>query len=302
MRLDSFSLLGINFYPVMKAIYSWIQAFLDLPTFLQLSFIFVIGALVGSFLNVVIYRLPMMLEKDWQTQARELLDIPQPNNDQPFTLSTPRSHCPQCKKTLKIWHNLPIISYLLLRGKCRYCHHHIPISYPIIECFSGAIAVLIFLCFGMNLQALATTGFAFALIALAAIDYRHQILPDSITLPLLWAGIILSLWGVNQFFLETAVIGAILGYLCLWVIIVGFRWLYKKDGMGLGDAKLLAAMMTWIPFQYLPYLLLLACSSGLIITVILRIKNRQSLRNNPVAFGPYLAFSGLTIKLITSLI
>lgn len=276
----------------------WGAAFLSLPLSWQLAMIFVFGACLGSFLNVVAYRLPMMLERDWRQQSQAFLNLEETTETtEKMNLSEPASHCPHCGARLKIRDKIPLVSYLLLRGKCRACQKSIATSYFVVELLSGLMSVFIFSQLGATLQSFAIMGFAFALIVLALIDMRHLLLPDVITLPLLWAGLLLSLWQVNGISSQMAIVGAAVGYCSLWLVAFIFQAIFKHDGMGLGDAKLLAAMMAWIDIQYFPYLLLLACGLGLFGTVILWLVRKQKIRNNPIAFGPYLAVSGLAIKL-----
>lgn len=265
--------------------------FQELPLSVQLAVVFLFSALVGSFLNVVIYRLPIMMECDWQAQAREILELPA-EEQAPFTLTVPRSRCRECGRMIRAVENIPIISYLMMRGKCRACGSRISIFYPLVEFLTACLATFSFWHLGGGLSGLCAIFFVFALIALTGIDFKTQLLPDSITLPLMWAGIVLSFW--NIFIpLETAVIGAIVGYLSLWLVATLFKVLFKKDGMGMGDAKLLAAIFTWVHFQYFPLVLMLACVVGLVVTVIHRLISGAQMRDNPLPFGPYLALGGL---------
>lgn len=258
---------------------------------LQLGIVFIFSLLIGSFLNVVIYRLPIMLNAEWEDQARDILKLPaikQPS----FGLMLPRSHCRHCKRTIRFIENIPIISYLLLGGKCRGCGTAISIVYPMLELLTAVLATFVFWQLGGGTQGIFAIFFVFALIALVGIDINTQLLPDNITLPLMWAGILLSFWDV-YIPLKTAVIGALLGYLSLWSVATLFKIVFKKDGMGLGDAKLLAAILTWVHFQYFPLILMLACVIGILITVLHRLHHRQQLTDNPLPFGPYLATGGL---------
>lgn len=267
--------------------------YLPLPA--QLAVVFLFAALVGSFLNVVIYRLPIMMERDWQTQAREILDLPAAEQT-PFTLTIPRSRCRDCSRMIRAIENIPIFSYLAMRGKCRGCGASISVFYPLVELFTAVLATFVFWHFGATVQGLCALFFIFALVALTGIDLKTQLLPDSITLPLMWAGIILSFWQV-YIPLETAVIGALVGYLSLWLVATLFKLLFKKEGMGMGDAKLLAAIFTWVHIQYFPLVLLLACIVGLLVTVIQRLISGAQMRDNPLPFGPYLALGGLIAML-----
>lgn len=265
--------------------------FVSSSTPIQLSIVFIFSALVGSFLNVVIYRLPIMLENDWKAQAREILELPA-EPSKPFSLTKPRSRCRDCGRPVKAFENIPVISYVLMRGKCKGCQSSISIFYPVVELLTAVVATLAFWHFGATLQGVCAVFFVFALVALTGIDFKTQLLPDVITIPLMWAGIIISFWQV-YIPLETAVIGALVGYLSLWLVATLFSLLFKKEGMGLGDAKLLAAIFTWVHIQYFPLVLIIACLVGIVVTVILRFASQRQMRDNPLPFGPYLALGGL---------
>lgn len=253
--------------------------------------VFVFSALVGSFLNVVIYRLPIMMERDWQSQAREVLSLPA-KKEEPFGLLLPRSRCRDCGRPVAALENIPIISYLLMRGKCRGCGKKISIFYPVVELLTAVLATFVFWHFGANSQGFFAIFFVFTLIALTGIDFKTQMLPDILTLPLMWLGIILSFWQV-YLSLEMTVIGALAGYLSLWSIATLFKILFKKEGMGLGDAKLLAAIFAWVNIQFFPLVLMISCLVGLAVTLIQRLLSGTKMMNNPLPFGPYLAFGGL---------
>ncbi len=271
-----------------------IDSLLALPLS-ALAMVFVFSALVGSFLNVVIYRLPIMLERDWKAQAREILELPA-EKIEPFTLSKPRSRCRDCGRMIHALENIPVISYLLMRGKCRGCGTKISIFYPIVELSVAVLATFVFWRLGGNAQGFFAVFFVFALVALTGIDLKTQLLPDTITLPLMWAGIILSFWNV-YLPLETSVIGALVGYLSLWSVAMLFKVLFKKEGMGLGDAKLLAAIFTWVHIQYFPLVLIISCVIGAVVTLVHRLMNKQQITDNPLPFGPYLALGGLIAML-----
>lgn len=232
-----------------------------------------------------------MLERDWQAQAREILQLPA-EEQEVFSLTVPRSRCRDCGRMVQAAENIPVISYLFMRGKCRGCGSKISIFYPLVELFTALLASFVFWQLGGNMAGLLAIFFVFALIALTGIDIKTQLLPDIITLPLMWAGIIISFW---QVFLplKTAVIGALIGYLSLWTVATLFRLLFKKDGMGLGDAKLLAAIFTWVDFQYLPLVLVIACLVGIVMTVLQRLLSGSRMLGKPLPFGPYLALGGL---------
>lgn len=251
----------------------------------------VLGLLIGSFLNVVIFRLPKMLEQDWKGQCTVLLDL-EPADPEPktITLSTPNSSCPHCQHQIKPWENIPVVSWLFLRGKCSQCKKPISARYPIIEAATALLSVMVMLKFGPTYAGLAALFFTWALIALTMIDADTQLLPDNITLPLLWAGLIVN--SFNTFVsLETALWGAVFGYLSLWSVYQAFKLLTGKEGMGYGDFKLLAALGAWLGWQQLPIIILLSSLVGAVIGIgIIVIMGRD--KNIPIPFGPYLAIAG----------
>ncbi len=259
----------------------------------------VLGLLVGSFLNVVIYRLPLMLEREWRRQASEVLngDAPAAHNDEPpFNLLTPRSACPQCRTPIPAWHNIPLASYLLLRGRCAACQAPIPRRYPLIEALTALASLAVAAQFGAGPALAGALGLTWALIALSVIDIDHHLLPDSITLPLLWAGLLFQLvagGAPGSVFpgLEAGVIGAMAGYLSLWFVYHGFRLVTGKEGMGYGDFKLFAALGAWLGWQALPLVILVAALSGALIGVALIAFGGRA-REKPLPFGPYLAIAG----------
>lgn len=267
------------------------QSLQTLPLPAQLVAVFVFSLLVGSFLNVVIYRLPLMLESDWRVQAREILEL-EPVEETQITLTKPRSRCRDCGRMVKATENIPVLSYLLMKGKCRGCQATISVFYPIVELFTAALATFVFWHFGANLQGVCAVFFVYALIALTGIDAKHQYLPDIITLPLMWVGIIISFW-VVYIPLETAVIGVVVSYLSLWFIALLGKVLFKKEAMGMGDAKLLAAIFAWTNIQYLPLVLIIACVVGIIVAIVRWVFGGGKLLGNPLPFGPYLALAGL---------
>ncbi|PID63726.1 MAG: prepilin peptidase [Gammaproteobacteria bacterium] len=274
---------------------TFIDNFTQLPLPFLAVVVFIFALLVGSFLNVVIYRLPIIMERDFRAQAREILEL-EAVEEAPFTLTKPRSRCRECQRMVHATENIPVISYLLMKGRCRGCGTKISIFYPLVELFTACLATFVFLHFGANLQGLCAVFFVFALIALAGVDLKCQLLPDNITLPLMWAGILLGFW---QVFLplETAVLGAVIAYLSLWSIAQLFILLFKKEGMGMGDAKLLAAIFAWVHIQYFPMVLVLACVIGVVVTVVQRTISGEQMRDNPLPFGPYLALAGLIAML-----
>ncbi|WP_124949547.1 prepilin peptidase [Sulfuriferula thiophila] len=250
----------------------------------------IVGLLVGSFLNVVIYRLPKIMERDWQEQCAALNGLPSPHQTA-FSLSIPRSACPSCGHKIGATENIPILSYLWLRGKCAGCGVRISPRYPIVEAATGILTAAAASYFGFGLSAIAAIIFIWALIALTFIDFDTQLLPDSITLPLLWAGLLFNLQSTFVP-LQTAVIGAMAGYLSLWAVYWAFKLITGKEGMGYGDFKLLAAIGAWLGWSMLPLVILLSSAVGAIVGIILIVLAKQG-RSVPIPFGPYLAGGGL---------
>lgn len=264
---------------------------------LYLSIIVVLGLLVGSFLNVVIYRLPVMLKKQWKADCIAFLEQEQSKpsvtvgiTHEPFNLVVPRSHCPHCGHLITALENIPVLSYLFLRGRCRECKTPISIRYPLTEILSATLAALVAWEFGVSLQASMALLLTWGLICLTFIDYDHQYLPDNITLPFLWLGLFLNLNGLFVD-LPSAVIGAIAGYLTLWLVYQVFKKLTGKEGMGYGDFKLLAMLGAWLGWQALPAIILLSTLVGSVIGISL-ILFKQHERSHPIPFGPYLAIAG----------
>lgn len=249
-----------------------------------------IGLAVGSFLNVVIYRLPKMMEQEWHQQCRELQGIE--NTEQiKFTLANPRSACPSCGHQISAMENIPVISYLVLKGKCRACQANISLRYPLVELLTATLAGLVAWKFGYTTATVFALIFTFALIALTFIDADTQLLPDDITLPLLWLGLLFNL-NVGFTDLHSAVIGAMAGYLSLWSIYWLFKLVTGKEGMGYGDFKLLAAIGAWFGWQLLPAVILLSSIGGAVIGIALILFSKHG-RENPMPFGPYLAIAGV---------
>lgn len=249
----------------------------------------VLGLLVGSFLNVVIYRIPKMLENEWKVQASEFLELETPEIEK-LTLASPDSTCPTCGHKIRAWENIPIVSYLFLKGKCSACETRISIRYPLVELATGILSFVVASTFGASYATLALLLLTWSLIALTMIDADTQLLPDNITLPLLWLGLICSYFGVVTD-LNSALWGAVAGYLSLWSIYWLFKLLTGKEGMGYGDFKLLAALGAWLGWQMLPIIILLSSVVGAIygISMIL-IRGRD--KSVPMPFGPYLAVAG----------
>ncbi len=255
-----------------------------------ISFSMILGLLLGSFLNVVIYRMPKIMEQEWHNNCLALQgkEIPAQKT---FTLSSPRSRCPQCNHTISALENIPIISYLILGGKCRSCKTKISIRYPLVEALTSALLGLIAYQFGYTDTTFFAWLFALALIALTFIDFDTQLLPDDITLPLLWLGLLFNLNG-GFTDLKSAVIGAAIGYLILWSIYWLFKIVTKKEGMGYGDFKLLAAIGAWFGWQLIPAVILLSSVLGATIGVILIVyKGKTS--QTAIPFGPFLALGGI---------
>ncbi len=259
---------------------------------LYLFSVALLGALIGSFLNVVIHRLPRMLKDAWKIECREFLSLPgEQTAGQRFNLLVPRSHCPNCQQQISSVDNIPIISYLFLRGKCRHCSHSISLRYPIIEFITLALSVLIAWQFGLSWQTVFSLLLVWSLIALIVIDLDHQLLPDHITLPLLWLGLLINLQHTFAS-LPDAVIGAIAGYSVLWLFTKIFYLITGKQGMGHGDFKLLAALGAWLGWQLLPLIVVLSSFVGAMIGISL-VVFKQHDRDKPIPFGPYLAIAGI---------
>jgi len=250
-----------------------------------------LGLCVGSFLNVVIHRLPKIMEQEWHAQCSELRGEAESTAGEPLSLAKPRSRCPACGHQITALENIPLISYILiLKGKCSGCHARISPRYPIVEALTGLVSAYVAWHFGPTLQAAGALLLVWALIALAAIDLDTQLLPDAITLPLLWLGLALNLWGAYAD-LASAVVGAMLGYLALWSVFWLFKLATGKEGMGYGDFKLLAALGAWLGWQMLPAIILLSSVVGAIVGLTLIVAARHG-RNVPIPFGPYLAAAG----------
>ena len=247
---------------------------------------------VGSFLNVVIYRLPVMMERDWRHQCHEFLETEAPAEDANarLSLATPRSSCPSCGHAIRAWENIPVFSYLLLGGKCSSCKTPISIQYPVIEAVTAMMSVAVAWQFGVSIQTLGALFFTWALISLTMIDVHKQLLPDNITLPLLWLGLLLAI-PETYTTLESSVIGAIAGYMVLWSVFQLFKLVTGKEGMGFGDFKLLAALGAWLGWQMLPQIILVSSVVGAVTGIVMLITG-QAKRQQPIPFGPYLAAAG----------
>ncbi len=266
---------------------------LDLPPFVLALAAGILGLCVGSFLNVVIHRLPLMMEREWQAQCADLRGEALAETT-PFNLIVPRSRCPRCGQEIGALDNIPLFSYfVLLRGKCKHCQARISLRYPLVEALTGLLSAAVVWHFGAGWLALGALGLTWALITLALIDLDTQLLPDSITLPLLWLGLAFNLDG-HFTDLGSAVIGAMVGYLALWSVFWLFKLATGKEGMGYGDFKLLAALGAWLGWQMLPAIILLSSVVGALVGIALIVLARHG-RNVPIPFGPYLAAAGLLV-------
>ncbi|MEX0617430.1 MAG: A24 family peptidase [Pseudohongiellaceae bacterium] len=259
----------------------------------------VVGLLVGSFLNVVIHRLPIMLQREWKSQCCEFLEIesslpeesPAAAGFESFNLVKPASHCPHCSHRIRAWENIPVISYLILRGKCSRCTAAISMRYPAIELVTGLLSALVASYFGFTWVCLALLVFTWSLIALTIIDVDHQLLPDNITLPLLWLGLLVNSSDLGLVTLQDAVIGAMGGYVSLWLFYWTFKLITGKEGMGYGDFKLLAALGAWMGWQSLLPIVILSSLVGAVIGIGMIVVLKRD-RHVPIPFGPYLAGAG----------
>ncbi|OGA03447.1 MAG: methyltransferase [Betaproteobacteria bacterium RIFCSPLOWO2_02_FULL_64_12] len=250
----------------------------------------VLGLVVGSFLNVVIHRLPKMMERGWQEQCAELRGEPAPGAE-PMNLIVPGSRCPACGHAIAALENIPLLSYAWLRGKCSACNARIGWRYPLVELLAGVAGMYCAWRYGFGLAAFAAMIFLWAVISASFIDFDSQLLPDSITLALLWTGLLVNLGG-TFIDLRSAVIGAAAGYLSLWLVYWGFKFATGKEGMGFGDFKLLAAIGAWTGWQMLPLVILLSSFVGAIVGILLIVLARHG-RSVPIPFGPYLAVAGV---------
>jgi leader peptidase (prepilin peptidase)/N-methyltransferase len=257
----------------------------------------VFGLCVGSFLNVVIHRLPKMLDREWRAQCAELAAEGGPAvpgheaGPGPYNLWTPRSACPGCGKPIPARHNVPVVSWIVLRARCAACGTRITARYPLVELAGGIVGAYATLRFGASLAALGAMVFCWSAIALTAIDLDTLLLPDDITLPLLWAGLLFNLGAVFAP-LGSAVIGAVAGYLALWLVYWGFKLLTGKEGMGYGDFKLFAAVGAWLGWQMLPLVILLSSVVGAVVGIAMMLFGGHA-RDKPIPFGPYLAAAGV---------
>ncbi|WP_312944971.1 prepilin peptidase [Stutzerimonas kunmingensis] len=249
-----------------------------------------LGLLIGSFLNVLIYRLPIMMQREWRAQALEYLECPPEPVRERFNLLLPSSRCPHCDHQIRAWENIPLVSWLALRGKCSSCRAPISGRYPLVELACGLLSGYVAWHFGFTWQAGAMLLLTWGLVAMSMIDIDYQLLPDSLVLPLLWLGLILSNFGLFVS-LESALWGAVAGYLSLWSVYWLFKLVTGKEGMGYGDFKLLAMLGAWGGWQVLPLTILLSSVVGAVLgTILLRVQRAES--GTPIPFGPYLAIAG----------
>ena len=245
---------------------------------------------VGSFLNVVIHRFPLMLKRDWNEQAREVLELPPPDDAAPYNLLRPRSACPKCGRAIGAIENVPVASWLVLGGKCKGCKAPIAARYPAVEVLTALMTVAVVHTFGFTTLGLAACLFTWVAIAATFIDFDTQLLPDQLTLPLLWLGLAVNVGG-GFALLHDAVVGAIAGYLFLWLTYWGFKLATGKDGMGYGDFKLFAALGAWFGWQALPAIILIASIAGIAYAIVgMALKRKKE--GQPIAFGPFLATAG----------
>ncbi|WP_028695935.1 prepilin peptidase [Pseudomonas cremoricolorata] len=254
----------------------------------------VLGLLAGSFVNVVAYRLPIMLERRWANEAREVLGLPQQAHER-LNLAWPGSHCPRCGEAIRAWHNIPLLSYLMLGGRCARCKARISMRYPLVELAGAVLAALVACQVGAGVPGLALMGLSWVLLALSVIDIDRQLLPDALVLPTLWLGLLLNAHGVRVPLFD-AVLGAAAGYLSLWSVFWLFKLVTGKDGMGYGDFKLLALLGAWGGWQVLPLTLLLASLLGAGAGLWLLVRRGAKL-GSAMAFGPCLAIAGWIVLL-----
>lgn len=246
---------------------------------------------IGSFLNVVIHRLPIMLERDWRAQAREILELEAEPHETRFNLSVPRSRCPDCGHRIRFWENIPVLSWLALRGRCSGCQTAISWRYPGVELLTAILTLATLSVFGFTAFGIATCLLTWCLIALTFIDYDTKYLPDQITLPLVWLGLFSHGFLGGPLQLHDAVLGAVAGYLFLWLTYWGFKLVTGREGMGYGDFKLLAALGAWLGWLALPSIILIAAATGLLYALVRFLLSLQK-TSEPIPFGPFLALAG----------
>lgn len=264
-----------------------------------MSSCFLFGLIIGSFLNVVVYRLPIMLERDCKAQASAFLNSLEENHSDaatadektnPFNLITPNSSCPHCQHEIKVYENIPLVSFIFLKGKCSQCKQAISWRYPLVELLTATLSLILAWHFGFSWQLAAALVFTYAMICLSLIDFDTQLLLDSITLPIIWLGLLLN---TKQLFvpLEDAVLGAVLGYLSLWSVFWIYKFFTGKEGMGYGDFKLMALFGAWMGWQFIPLIILLSSVSGAVLATLYLLLTKGD-HNKGIPFGPYLAVAG----------
>jgi leader peptidase (prepilin peptidase)/N-methyltransferase len=268
------------------------SAFGTLPLVAQYGFAIVFGLVIGSFLTVVVHRLPIMLERAWQAETTAVESDVKPKPIERYNLAVPRSACPHCGHVLRPWENIPVVSFLLLRGRCAECHARVSARYPLTELATALLAALSLYAFGPDWIALVAFGLCAMLLAMSLIDFDTRYLPDSLTLPLLWAGLIVNLGDTGFAPLSEAVIGAIAGYLFLWCVYWLFRLVRGVEGMGYGDFKLLAALGAWLGWEALPQIVLVSAIAGAIFGLVATGIGKMRFEE-PLPFGPFLAAGGV---------
>jgi len=258
----------------------------------------VFALIVGSFLNVVIYRLPIIMEREWKTQCQEFLGHPDAEKlpAERYNLVVPRSRCPHCDHPISAWENIPVISYLFQKGRCRHCSKPISMRYPVIEALTAVLSVVVINHFGLNWSAVSLLILTWGLISLSFIDLDHHLLPDNLTLPLMWLGLLMAVFDIGTVDVKSSVVGTIIGYASLWTIFQLFRLATGKEGMGYGDFKLLAVFGAWLGWQQLPLIILLASFVGAVVG-ILNIVIRKKDKSQPIPFGPFLCTAGFIAML-----
>lgn len=261
------------------------------PLSLVVGYAFVLGLIIGSFINVVVYRLPVMLARQWAAAARAEVDLPPAAEFPRLNLSVPRSCCPVCNHQISVWENIPLLSFLALRGKCSSCRVKISIRYPLVELSTGLLFAAAAWRFGLSAQTVGLLTLTGLLIPISLIDSKHQLIPDCLVQPLLWIGLLLNSFGVFVV-LHDALWGAVIGYAGLWSINSGFTLISGKPGMGHGDFKLIAALGAWAGWQQVPVILYGACVLGCAFYVLRRFRVGNSGANGLMPFGPFLAVMG----------
>jgi leader peptidase (prepilin peptidase)/N-methyltransferase len=265
--------------------------FIAAHTWIYIALVILLSLIIGSFLNVIIHRLPIMLEADWRQQCVETLSEPSVTVTpyKTFNLAYPPSHCPACMVKLSIWQNIPVVSYLVLRGRCAHCQAPIHFRYILVEILCAIFSTIAAVQFGLSVELLAVLLMTWFLLVMSFVDIQHQVLPDILTIPLLWLGLFVSCFNVLSN-THDAVLGAIMGYLFLWIVNGIFKWITKKEGIGHGDFKLLAAAGAWLGWQLLPFVVLTSSVLGLVVGGgALLIQGRS--KNTPIPFGPFIALS-----------